>query len=84
MWRERSIRWCWIILVLNAAIALMNTGFSYGHWIKHEYWTMAVSLGLVLLNSWVAWYQFRTIRRFQQELKQLMWQTLSTPSEQLR
>ena len=84
MWRERSIRWCWIIMVLNVAIALLNSGFSYGHWVKHEYWLMLTTVALVCLNTWVAWYQFKTIRRFRQELKEMMWRTLSTPSEQLR
>lgn len=84
MWRTKAIRWAWITLVLNAAIALMNTGFSYGHWLKHEYWTMAISVSLVVLNTWIAVWQYRTIVKYREEIKELMWRTLSTPSEQLR
>ena len=84
MWREKAIRWAWITLVLNATVALMNIGFSYGHWIKHEYWTMAISVSLVVLNSWIAVWQYKTIVKYREEIKELMWRTLSTPSEQLR
>ena len=38
MWRERAIRWAWFTAGLNLLIALMNVGFSYGHFVKHEYW----------------------------------------------
>ena len=84
MWRTKAIRWAWITLVLNASVALMNIGFSYGHWIRHEYWTMAISVSLVVLNSWIAVWQYKTIVKYREEIKELMWRTLSTPSEQLR
>ena len=84
MWREKAIRWAWITLVLNATVALMNTGFSYGHLIRHEYWTMAISASLVVLNGWIAVWQYKTIVKYREEIKELMWRTLSTPSEQLR
>ena len=84
MWRTKAIKWAWITLAFNAAVALMNMGFSYGHWVKHEYWTMAFSVSLVLLNTWVATWQYQHIVKYRNELKELMWRTLSTPSEQLR
>ncbi len=84
MWREKAIKWAWITLVLNAAIAIMNIGFGYSHFLKHEWLAMTVSWSLVGLNSWVAWTQYVSIRKYRQELKELMWQTLSTPAEQLR
>lgn len=84
MWRTKAIRWAWITLVLNATVALMNIGFSYGHWIKHEYWTMVISISLVILNGWIAYWQWTTVRKYKQELKELMWKTLATPSEALR
>ena len=84
MWREKAIKWAWITLALNAVIALMNVGFTYGHLVKHEYWTMGISTSLVMLNTWVAVWQYKSIVKYRNELKQLMWRTLSTPSEQLR
>ena len=84
MWREKAIRWGWIIVALNALIAIMNLGFAYGHYVKHEYWTMAISSFLVLMNGWVAWWQFKNVLKYKQELKELMWKTLSSPSEVLR
>ena len=84
MWREKAIRWGYIIVALNAFIALMNMGFGYGHYIKHEYWTMSVSWALVGMNSWVAYWQFKNVLKYKQELKELMWKTLSSPSEVLR
>lgn len=84
MWRTKAIRWAWITLVLNASVALMNLGFSYGHLIRHEYWTLAFSVSLVVLNSWIAVWQYKTIVKYREEIKELMWRALSTPSEQLR
>ena len=84
MWREKAIRWAWITAGLNLFIALMNTAFLYGHYIKHEYWTMVFSGFLIVLNSLVAIWQFKNVKKYRQELKDLMWKTLSTPSEVLR
>lgn len=83
MWREKAIKWGWITLLLNAGIALMNTGFLYGHYVKHEYWTMVFSSLLIIMNSGVAYWQWTNIRKYKQELKELMWKTLSTPSGEL-
>lgn len=84
MWREKAIKWAWITLALNAFIALMNAGFTYGHLVKHEYWLMLTSVALVCLNTSVAVWQYRQIVKYRQELKEFMWRALSTPSEQLR
>lgn len=84
MWRERAIRLGWWVVTLNLAISLMNIGFGYSHYVKHEWIAMSVSWGLVGMNGWVAWIQYKSVQRMKQELKDLMWQTLSTPSEVLR
>lgn len=84
MWREKAIRWGWITAGLNALIAVMNMYFLYGHYIKHEYWTMVFSGFLIIMNGWVAWWQFKNVMKYKQELKELMWKTLSSPSEVLK
>lgn len=84
MWRERAIRWGWWIVALNLSISVMNAGFAYEHFSKHEIITGIISSVLVVMNAWVAQWQYASIRKYKQELKELMWQTLATPSEQLR
>lgn len=84
MWRDRAIRWGWAILILNASIAIANIGFGYGHLLKHEWLAMSASWSLSVLNGWVAYRQYINIRKYKLELKEIMWQTLSTPAEQLR
>ena len=84
MWRTKAIKWAWITLVINASVALLNLGFTYGHLLKHEYWAMGISISLVGLNTWIAIWEYQSIVKYRQDLKDLMWRTLSTPSEQLR
>lgn len=76
MWRKKAIKWTWVILVLNAAVALLNLGFTYGHWVKHEYWTMCFSMCLVILNSSVAVWEYQRIKQMNQDLKRITWQIL--------
>ena len=84
MWRTKAIKWAWITLVINASVALLNLGFTYGHLLKHEYWAMGFSVSLVILNGGVAYWQYRQIVKYREELKELMWRALSTPAEHLR
>jgi hypothetical protein len=84
MWREKAIRWGWFTAGLNLVVSLMNVFFSYNHLIKHEYWGLTFSLLLVLMNGGVAIWQYGNILKYEQELKEMMWETLSTPSEVLR
>lgn len=84
MWRERAIRWGWLVMILNIAISIMNIGFGYSHYAKHEWIAMSVSWCLVGMNGCVAWAQYKSVQRMKQDLKDLMWNTLSTPSEELR
>lgn len=84
MWRNKAIKWGWWIVAINALISIMNTGFAYGHWSKHEIVAGLVSSGLVLMNGWIAWWQYTNIRKYRQELKEMMWTTLQTPAGELR
>ena len=81
---RKWIRIFWAILVGNAFIALLQLGFAYGHYLKHEYWMMLLSLFFFCFNGGFAVNQYRHIRRIYQERKDYMWKTLSTPSEVLR
>lgn len=83
MWREKMIKISWWILALNLLVCLSNMGFGYQHVVKHEPWLAGFSFFLVVFNGWVAWLQWRNIVRFKQELKDLMWTTLTKPSEQI-
>lgn len=83
MWREKHIRWAWWLIGFNIFISVVNIFFSYGHYLKHEYWSLVVSLLLVTLNSWVAYSQYKGVQRMRAELKELTWRLLSTPSERL-
>lgn len=84
MWREKAIRWGWATLTLNLAISLMNVWFGYDHMVKHEYWTMGISWTVTLFNGFVVLWTYKNIRKYEQELKDIMWRSLSTPSEALR
>lgn len=84
MWRERAIRWGWVIMVLNLAIGVMNIGFGYGHFVKHEWLATSATFSLVVLNVWVAYTQYKSVQRMKQELKDYMWHLLQSPSEALR
>ena len=84
MWRERAIKWAWFTLLVNATIAIMNAGFAYGHFSKHEIWTGIISSLLVCMNGWIAYWQWGHIKTYKRELKELMWKTLATPSDALR
>lgn len=76
MWREKAIKWAWYVLFLNAFVSITNVGFTYGHYLKHQYWPMAFSIFLVLANGFVAVWQYRRIKQMNVELKQLTWQIL--------
>lgn len=84
MWRHKAIKWSWATLILNLTISLLNIWFGYSHLLKHEYWTMALSWAITIMNGGVALWTYTQIRKYRQELQAMMWQTLSTPSEALR
>lgn len=61
----RRIIWC--VLVLNAAIAVTQLFFSYGHYLKHEYWMMLLSITFCCLNGYVAYTQTNNLKSLKQQ-----------------
>ena len=84
MWREKYIRWAYAVIALNALVSIMQIGFAYGHYLKHEYWLMLVSGFFMLFNGYFAWRSYKNLLSMKQDLKDEMWRTLQTPSEVLR
>lgn len=84
MWREKYIRWNWACVILNVLVSLLQIAFTYGHWIKHEYWLMLVSGFFMLFNGYMAYWLWCKGKQMREEYKQYVWRTLSTPSEILR
>jgi len=84
MWREKYIRWQYVIIALNALVSLLQIWFTYEHIVKHEYWLMLVSIFFFVFNGWFAWRGYKQLREMKAELKAEVWRTLSTPSEALR
>ena len=70
--------------VANVLISMLQLVFAYGHLIKHEWWTMCLSLFFVAVNGWTGWSQYKNWQRVIQEEKEYMWKTLSTPGGDLR
>lgn len=83
MWREKMIKISWWVLALNLSICVFNLVNGYVHFAKHNYGMMTFSLVLVAINGFVVWSQYKTVLRFKQELKDLTWELLQKPSEQL-
>ena len=65
-------------LVSNVLIYMLQLAFNYGHLIKHEWWTMCLSLFFASVNGLCAVQQYRQWRRVQREEKDYMWATLSS------
>ena len=84
MWREKAIRMNWIVLMLNAGVSLLQAGFTYEHWIKHEYWLMCISTFFMCFNGYMAYWMWRKVMIMREDYKQYVWQTLQSPSEVLR
>lgn len=84
MWRERYIKIFWLLFAFNLLVCLIQAGFAYSHWLKHEWWGLGISLFMTCFNGYFAWTQFNGAVRMKQQLKDHMWQTLSTPSNRLR
>ena len=84
MWREKYIRWQYALILLNALVSLMQIVFTYGHYVKHEYWMMLISGFFFVFNGWFAWRSYKHLREMKAELKAEVWRTLNTPSEVLR
>ena len=84
MWREKHIRLGWACVVLNALVSLLQIMFTYGHWVKHEYWAMLVSGFFICFNGYMAYWTWRKVQIMREDYKQYVWRTLKTSSEVLR
>lgn len=70
--------------VANLLIVVLQLAFAYGHWTKHEWWGMGISLFFGSINAMCAVQQYRHWRRVIQEEKDYMWKTLSSDSSILK
>ena len=84
MWREKHIRLGWACVALNALVSLMQVGFTWGHWIKHEYWLMLVSGFFFLFNGYMAYWMWTKVKIMKEDYKQYVWRTLQTSSDVLK
>lgn len=64
--------------IANVVIVVLQLAFAWGHWSKHEWWGMGISLFFGSINAVCAVHQYRQWRRVIQEEKDFMWTTLST------
>lgn len=83
MWHEKMIRISWWVLALNLAVAFMNIGFGYQRIVNNEMAMAAFTFTLVAVNLFVAWLQYKNVVKFRQQLKDLTWELLQKPSEQM-
>ena len=72
------------LTIANVVVVILQIGFAYGHFLKHEWWGLALSVFFGSINAVCAVQQYRQWRRVIQEEKDYMWSTLLTPSEVLR
>lgn len=51
----------WSLILLNAAFALLQAGFTWGH-ISQGRWMAVASILCMFLNGWAAWYMWQGMR----------------------
>lgn len=66
------------LVVANALIGVLQLVFAYGHYVKHEWFWLVVSVGFTGINSWCAVDMYKNWRRVVNEEKEFMWRTLSS------
>ena len=64
--------------VANILIVVLQLAFAYGHFLKHEWWGLALSKFFASVNGLCAVHQYRQWQRVKCEEKEFMWATLST------
>jgi hypothetical protein len=64
--------------IANILMVVLQLTFAYGHYLKHEWWGLALSLFFTSVNALCAVHQYRQWRRVQREEKEYMWTTLSS------
>ena len=70
--------------IANILIVVLQLAFAWGHYTKHEWWGLGLSLFFGSINAVCAVHQYQQWRRVLREEKEYMWQTLMTPSGELR
>lgn len=70
--------------IANILIVVLQLAFAYGHYTKHEWGGIALSLFFATINAVCAVHQYQQWQRVKREEKEYMWNTLLTPSGDLR
>ena len=70
--------------IANILIVVLQLAFAWGHWTKHEWWGLGLSLFFATINAVCAVHQYRQWQRVKREEKEYMWRTLSEDSNILR
>ena len=70
--------------IANILIVVLQLAFAYGHYTKHEWWGLGLSLFFGTINAICAVHQYQQWRRVLREEREYMWQTLSTESNILK
>jgi hypothetical protein len=72
------------LTIANILIVVLQLVFAHGHWVKHEWWGLALSIFFASINAVCAVHQYRHWCRVKREEQEFMWNTLLSPSEVLR
>lgn len=72
------------LILANVSISLLQAWFAWDHLAKQEWWMMSFSIFFCAFNAVCGYSMYKSWRRTQQEEKDYMWRTLSTPSGELR
>jgi hypothetical protein len=70
--------------IANILIVVLQLAFAWGHYLKHEWGGLALSLFFATINAVCAMHQYQQWQRVKREEKEYMWTTLLTPSGELR
>jgi hypothetical protein len=63
--------------IANILIVVLQLAFAYGHYFKHEWWGLALSVFFASINGLCAVHQYRQWQRVKRDEKDYMWTTLS-------
>ena len=63
--------------IANILIVILQLGFAYSHWTKHEWGSVTLSIFFASINAVCAVQQYRHWQRVKREEKEFMWTTLS-------
>ena len=74
---KNPIKVMWFAVVFNSLVAVMNFGFLVSRIAAANYWGALVSVCLICLNSWSAWFIYGRLRQFEVAQKQRVMDILS-------